>query len=55
MDLFDVTMEGHVWFVECLCVVVLVVVVLMGVHLKTVELPRRAKATYKDRVLDKAA
>ena len=48
-------MEAHVWFVASLCGVVLVFLALMGIHLKTVELPRRAKALHKDRVLEKLA
>lgn len=48
-------MEAHVYFVAGLCGVVLVLVAAMGIHLKTVELPRRAKAFHRERVLDKAA
>ena len=34
---------------------VLVLLAAMGIHLKTVELPRRAKSLVKERILDKAA
>tara|TARA_B110001452_G_scaffold211321_1_gene181794 strand:- start:422 stop:568 length:147 start_codon:yes stop_codon:yes gene_type:complete len=48
-------MESHVWFVAGICGIVLVLLAAMGIHLKTVELPRRAKSLVKERILDKAA
>ncbi len=40
--------QAHLNFVIGLCGVALVLVAAIGVHLKTVELPRRAKALRKD-------
>ena len=47
-------MEAHVWFVAGLCAVTLVLLLAIGIHQRTVELPRRALARKKD-VLNKYA
>ena len=48
VDVSTVARQAHLNFVIGLCGVALVLVAAIGVHLKTVELPRRAKALRKD-------